>query len=480
MRSEGSVLRFQAQPQEFHPTEIYRPDPETCDLLDFTQKGTPIPLGGRIVKYLDRCGYRYDNGSFYIFNGRYYEKVSEDDLSREITESVAFHPRNILLSRNFKKDVISQVKDSCPVFGRDDVPDSFMEDPRYDGWLIPFENGIYNVERDELVPFSPYIFFNRILHARYVPNDQHPVEEIYRSIFPDDATRDFFYLAVGYTLYSHTLNPPALFVLLGPGETGKSAILHTLKTILGPDVTTSLDPVQLSTQFAVVELRNKVANLCTEAAMVRSWGKGNVDGNILKKLSSGETYSIDRKGTSRVDFTNEAKMWFAANDMPNFGDSSSGMMRRVHILPCLERQDSSMMIYDLMCAPEALSWLAFKALKAYVLFRMEGRMEFVDPPQMKRFSEEFSTQDSLMDFLSSIHEDINDRSGIADKLNGKLTSELYDEYKEYVLDSGRTNPLGRRSFTNRICLEYNLTMLKESYRKDGSGSVSSRNRFVKR
>ena len=58
-------------------------------------------------------------------------------------------------------------------------------------------------------------------------------------------------------------------------------------------------------------------------------------------------------------------------------------------------------------------------------------MEFVDPPQMKRFSEEFSTQDSLMDFLSSIHEDINDRSGIADKLNGKLTSELYDEYKEY-------------------------------------------------
>lgn len=432
------------------------------------------------MKYLDRCGYRYHNGSFYIFNGRYYEKVSEDDLSREITESVAFHPRNILLTRNFKKDVISQMKDSCPVFGRDDAPDSFLEDPRYDGWLIPFENGIYNVERDELVPFSPYIFFNRILHARYVPMDHHPVEEVYRSIFPDDATRDFFYLAVGFTLYSHTLNPSAIFVLLGPGETGKSAILHTLRTILGPDVTTSLDPIQLSTQFAVVELRNKVANLCTEAAMVRSWGKGNVDGNIIKKLSSGETYSIDRKGTSRIDFTNEAKMWFAANDMPNFGDSSSGMMRRVHVFPCLRKQDASMMIYDLMCAPEALSWLAFKALKAFIMFRMEGKMEFTDPPLMKEFSREFSTQDSLMDYISSLHENIQDRYEIANIFHGKVTSELYEEYKEYSLCTGRSNPLSQKSFTNRICLEYDLTLVKESYRKDGTGQVSSRNRFVKR
>ena len=98
-------------------------------------------------------------------------------------------------------------------------------DSDYNGNLVPFNNGLYNIDEDILLPYTEFIFQTTIFNCRYDPSIRsHPVEDIYKRIIPDEKTLNFFYEAVGYTLFHKGMNPPSVFLIYGPGNTGKSAL----------------------------------------------------------------------------------------------------------------------------------------------------------------------------------------------------------------------------------------------------------------
>lgn len=477
MREHEIAPQFKQQEKAYYAQEVPDLNPNDFNLTDLSQRSKIRINGSRMAQFL-RSNRFYSSplGQAYRYNGMYYQAMSDDAVLDFMVQSSQRISNCEMMSRSFKADILAEWK-SISRFSCIEVPDSFYEDSRYDGWLIPFENGLYNVERDELVPFSPYAVFTHQIHADYIPMDYHPIEEVYKGIIPDDATRDLFFLALGYTLYAEDLNPPSIFTLLGPGDTGKSALLMVMRQLLGSDSVVDMNPYELSESFALEALSGKMANLCTEGARKKG-SKYVVDGNRIKALVMGEELYINRKFQARVPFTNSAKMWFAANKMPDFGDTSSGLVRRIHIFPCREKQDPSANIYDLLCAPDALAYAAFRGLKAYIMFLLEGDNEFHDTPCMMMYKEDFREGDSVMEFIAHEFGSLSDKERIRDQLHEKDISKLYEDYRMYMVDSGRTDIFSRKSMKETISLEFDMDFQRKKVRE--GLEVTTVTRFVKR
>lgn len=151
----------------------------------------------------------------------------------------------------------------------------------------------------ELLPFTPYMPFTHCLHARYRPLDyQCPTAEKWiQRMLPDEDTRRFVYEMIGYILYHRDMAElPALFILFGPGGTGKSTITKMIARILGSDNYSKLGLTDLANEFTrSSQLAGKMLNICEEASDQSRRDIG-LDVGLLKKLSDGDEVAFNNKG----------------------------------------------------------------------------------------------------------------------------------------------------------------------------------------
>ena len=338
-----------------------------------------------------------------------------------------------------------------------DVSDT---DEYWEGDLVPFENGLYNIQADTLLPFTPDLFITHKLQACYMPAiTEHPVEEVYKGILPDEGTRKFFYQMVGYSLFSPTMSPPAIFLIYGPGNTGKTALQSAVTAAAGYINTSALDLTQITDKFGTSELLGKLINFSGETGTGKTRGDLNpVDGELLKRLSDGQPISVQRKYGQLFTMNNTAKLWFISNTLPNFGDTSSGLYRRLYIVPCRILQDWSSQIYAKLTEPTAVSWLINKAIQGYKEFEANGRRFDVSDEMTAELSA-YKTQNPLMDFMEYRYGTM-DRGVIQSKLEGTFVNELHADYKTFVEASGG-RPMASRMFSETVRNEFNLMTVKE-------------------
>ncbi|MBZ4669574.1 MAG: phage/plasmid primase, family, C-terminal domain protein, partial [Defluviitaleaceae bacterium] len=143
----------------------------------------------------------------------------------------------------------------------------------------------------------------------------------------DKELRDLLEEMVGYLLFRRN-EMGKCFILTGSGSNGKSTFLDMIKNLLGSDNYSSLGIDELGERFKTAELFHKLANIGDDIS------KKYIDDNaIFKKLVTGETVNVERKGKDPFEFNNYAKLLFSANKLPRINDTSDGLMRRLVIIP---------------------------------------------------------------------------------------------------------------------------------------------------
>ncbi len=479
LRKDSLAPRFERGSRSYFPLNVPYFIPENHpDLIDFSGKNGPKIDQDEMAKCLGELGYRYLNKEYFLFNGRYYQKVDEHTLFDEIVHMTQQGSRPPVPSIQFKRNVISHFESLFPL---PDGSEAIEKDPRYDDWLIPFENGIYNVYRDELLPFSPYVGLTSVIHADYIPEEHHPVERLYRMMLPDDdgKTLDCFLQAVGYTLYSPVMNPPAIFLLVGPGGSGKSTVLRILETLLGSDMVASSNPYQLSTHFGVSNLKDKKANLCDETATTVNSHRSKIDGDRIKALASGGNIEIEKKYQDAQNYNNEAKLWFASNGIPDLGDTTKGMERRVYSFSFgNDLREIGFTDYDFetLFSYEGLAWLAFRSLKAYVSFLVSGKKDLDMSESMKEFYDVLFAHDAFVSFFRDRVEG-SSKEDVQNYLDGKEVTVVYNEFVAFAVEGEYDYYEPRGKFTQRIKSEYVMGSRAKGVRIDGQST--SRSFFTK-
>ena len=443
-------------------TRIYQVDvesPESYGIVAYAQNGSPKLDRTRLVDYLRAMRIASDGNRIYMFDGRAYLPISEERLAGMIEDIVGRCPGAPFITRSTRADIIASVR-VRNTFDRIDIPDSFWEDERYqsDYPLIPFQNGLYNIDRDELEPFTPFVFVTHVLGAYYQPAvAEHPVEDVYKGILPDASTREAFFELVGYSVYSESMAPPAIITVYGPGNTGKTALQEAMSVLAGRENVSNLDIGQIGEGFLTAELCGKLINISGETGSGTKGGITKSDGELLKRLSDGQSVKVQRKYGQPFDLENHAKLWFVTNTLPDFGDTSSGLHRRLRIIPCRQTQRWEDQIYSRMQEESAISWLANRCLIAYLRFLRRG-CRFLDPEVMKAEQDAFRTQEPLLDFLEDFCGSLEPKV-IAQYLDEMEVRDAYASYQSFVSLTGG-KPWSMRRFSERIRNEFRLTTYK--------------------
>lgn len=303
---------------------------------------------------------------------------------------------------------------------------------------IAFKNGLYNIDTEEFIGFSPeYVVTNKINYD-YVVDAYSEITDktLDKLACHDDSIRDLLEEVIGYTFYRRNELRKA-FILTGDKNNGKSTYLDMIKTLLGDENTSALDISELDQQFKTAELFHKLANIGDDI------GDGYIPNPaIFKKLVSGERINVERKGQDPFDFNSYAKLLFSANDVPRIKDKSGAVQSRLIIIPfnavfSVDDPDFDPYVKYKLRKPECMEYL--------IQVGLDGLKRVL---KCQRFTESEKVQKELTEYeefnnpiLLFFKEDI--------KIENEPTNNVHQKYTEFCISNG-FSPLSNIEFSKQV------------------------------
>ncbi|MGG3840783.1 phage/plasmid primase, P4 family [Paenibacillus thiaminolyticus] len=304
---------------------------------------------------------------------------------------------------------------------------------------VALKDGIFDLETDELMPFSPDIVIKNRIPYRYVEDayDATVDNTLNKIACGNVELRALIEEMIGYIMLRRNELGKA-FILTGSGSNGKSTLIDMIKHFLGEANYSSLALNELGQRFKTAEVFGKLANLGDDIS------SQYIDDNaVFKKLVTGETVNAERKGKDPFDFNNYAKMIFSANQLPRINDTTDGLMRRLIIIPFNAKfsskdDDFDPFIKDKLMTDSAMEYVLKISLDG--LKRVLKNNKFTMPEVAAVELEEYERMNNpLLAFLSEEH-----------KIENELTRDVYLNYSSWCSSNG-LRALSQIQFSREIC-----------------------------
>lgn len=304
---------------------------------------------------------------------------------------------------------------------------------------VPVKNGVFNLKTWELQDFDPAIITKNKIPVAYVKDAYYEVTDktFNKLAVNDKKIRAILEEILGYILFRRN-EFAATFILTGDGSNGKSSYLKIIRKFVGRDNTASLDLKELDQRFKTAELFGKLVNIGDDIS------KGYIkESSVFKKLSTGETLNVERKGKDPFDFANYAKLIFSANEMPRINDYSDGLGRRLQIVPFKAKfsasdADYDPFITDKLLSDESMQYLLNVALQA--LNRLLNNKKFTKSKAVENEMEKYQEENNpIISFINS--EDL--------EIERQVVKDVYDMYRLYCSDNGYQS-VSNISFSKQI------------------------------
>lgn len=312
--------------------------------------------------------------------------------------------------------------------------------------LIPFRNGVYDVRDGSFIEFSEdYILTNKI-DWNYNPGAYSKVadEMLNKLACNDSDIRSLLDEIIGYTFYRSNLLRKC-FILTGDKRNGKSTYLEMLENILGRENRSALDMGELGERFKTAQLGTVLANIGDDIndGFIR-------DASTFKKLVSGDTVNVERKGLDPFDMENYSKLMFSANSIPRIKDDTGAVIDRIITVPFNNTfsstdEDFNPNIRAELKATEVMEYGIIIGLKA--LREILDRKGFTESDKSTAKLDEYELENNPIKLF--VHE-----SDIQDIVN-ESTSQVYLNYQGFCVANGM-HPLGRIVFVRNLCSELGL------------------------
>jgi putative DNA primase/helicase len=241
-------------------------------------------------------------------------------------EQYATHVLERLLGEQYSRTDCAEIIDR--IQARSQTHRKDLDAGTQDGSYLCVGNGVVDLETGDLQPHSPDFKFTRGLTWDYDPEraDPSPVLDFLDDITKREADRD--------TLLDHLAHglmpghPYRAFVLMhGPGANGKTQLGQIFRGFVGEDNAASVELQDLTGDdaFATGGLPGAFVNVGDDISVSEIR-----DVSILKSLTGSGTIRANEKYEKQYEFTNEAAMFFSANEPPRISEESAAIGDRLY------------------------------------------------------------------------------------------------------------------------------------------------------
>lgn len=320
--------------------------------------------------------------------------------------------------------------------------------------LIAFKNGIYNLETDEMLDFSPEHVITNIIDYDYNPDAYNELVDktLDKLSCFDKSVRALLEEAVGYCFYRRNELRKS-FILTGDKKNGKSTYLAMLKELLGDDNTVALDLNELGERFSSASLFGKLANIGDDIG-----DDFIANPAVFKKIVSGDWIKGENKGKDEFFFKPYCKLLFSANNIPRIKDKSGAVLDRLVIIPFDARfskddPDFDPYIKYKLIKPEALEYLIVLGLKG--LKRLLENQGFTVSSKVQKSIEEYEESNNpIQVFFKEL---------TLDDIENEPTNEVYKRYNEFCMANTFT-PMSHIEFSKQIKKRFGMEIINKTVR----------------
>ena len=316
--------------------------------------------------------------------------------------------------------------------------------------LIAFRNGIYDIRKDELQPFSPSVVITNRIPWDYNPNAYSELADktLDKIACHDEQVRTILEECIGSCFYrSNKLGGGKAFILTGEGSNGKSTFISMVQHLLNEDNIAALDLKELDQKFQNTALFGKLANLGDDIS-----DEFIVNASIFKKFVTGERVQVQNKGEKPFDFNNYAKFLFSANNIPRIKDKTGAVLRRLIIVPFNASFSKNDPDYDdhityKLQEQEVMEYMIVLGLAALKRVLNGGFTESAKvQEQLKEYEE---TNNPILGFFEEV-----EFEGF--QIENEQSDKVFKRYKEYCL-ANNFNPMSKAEFSKQLCRKLNMT-----------------------
>ena len=318
--------------------------------------------------------------------------------------------------------------------------------------LIGFNNGVYDLKRDEFRKGRPEDYISKSTNINYIPLDPssdevYEIFEFYKQIFVIKSIRDYV-LIRSSSFLSGSTKDESFDIYSGAGGNGKSKHMELMEKVFG-DYAVKL-PIQLLTakraasNSATPELaRTKGARL---ASMQEPDTDTSINVGLMKELTGGDKIQARALYGEPFEFKPKFKMVLCCNDKPKLPEKDEGTWRRVR-----NTEFSSKFTYDIKgengldfkineeLAENFESW-AEPFMGILVEYHKRYKKEGLKvPAEIVEYTQEYRNKNN--NFKSFI----NEKMVYSPELNyGRTLTEIYQMYKKWQGDIGVEKCKSRR------------------------------------
>lgn len=366
------------------------------------------------------------NGQLHIYKDGIY-KLGYEDIQAEMINHIS----------NLSKQKRNEVMAYLDLLIREDTRPSDAE-------FIAFNNGLYNIDTDDFIPFSPEIIVTNKIDYDYKPNAYSEIADktLNKLACNRPEVRMLLEEVIGYTFYRRNELRKA-FILIGDRHNGKSTYLDMITQLLGTRNTTALDLKELGDRFKTAELFGKLANIGDDIG-------DEFIGNpaVFKKVVSGDRVNAERKGQDPFDFSPYAKQLFSANSIPRIKDKSGAVIDRLIIVPfeasfTKDDPDYDPYIKYKLRADEVMEYLIVLGITG--LKRVLDNQSFTISDTVKKSLAEYEENNNpVLLFFKEIDET---------EVYNKPTKYVYQRYCEFCL-SNNFQQMSNIEFSKQVKKQY--------------------------
>ncbi|MCK5684390.1 hypothetical protein KAJ27_09720, partial [bacterium] len=215
--------------------------------------------------------------AFFQYNDYCYQQISDEQLNflcqSELNKFKRFFPKSAMV--NFIHFAIG----SCLI--------NSLEAYDHQKRFLTLKNGLYDLNKEELVPHTPSVFTTNLLPYEYDLNAKCPLWEKFLDdvFFGKQNVINFVKQAVGYS-FLKDIPTAALFLLIGEGSNGKSVFINTTTNLFGEENVANVNLHQMSDEYYIQDLFGKMVNLSAESSH-----RKRIDTEIIKAAVAGDWIS---------------------------------------------------------------------------------------------------------------------------------------------------------------------------------------------